>query len=500
MPPAPSAAAPASTAKPDWRPRLHFTAPHGWLNDPNGLVRLHGTWHLHYQFLTPRHWGHATSRDLFQWTDQPVALEPDALGDCWSGGAVHDADNSSGLFPAGFRDGLVAIFTAQDPQRGQRICLASSRDRGVTWQRFPGNPILRGPTAGFRDPKVFWHAPAAAWIMVLTENVHFTLFSSTNLREWRETGRFTPNLPPGANGYDCPDIFPLPIEGEPMRVRWVFLASYLANANFEGGFGACGQRYWVGDFDGCTFTPEFGVDPWLRFGDGPDEYATIVWPQDSDAATGRTLLIGWMNHWGYAPQLPTQPWQGCLTLPRELRLQAHAGAWQIRQSPARELWQQPHEHTALPPAILAAGEAPLRLGRELCGAVALGFCPEPDSIAELTLFADERVATRVGYDARRRCVYFDRRDAGAPDFHPSFPLRQEAILPAAGPDGLVDLLVIFDHSTVEIFAHDGAVYLAGQTLPPTGAADTSLHVLAGSVAFTRLERWAFHPPAHRAAS
>lgn len=489
--------APLATLNPHWRPRLHFTAADGWINDPNGLVRLHGTWHLHYQYQWPRCWGHATSRDLFQWTDLPVALEPDEHGDCWSGATVHDADNTSGLFSAGFRDGLVSLFTSQNSTDGQRISLATSVDRGVTWQRYPHNPILRGQKTGFRDPKVFWHAPAQRWVMVVTEDVHFTFFTSANLREWRETGRFAPDLAADSEGYDCPDLFPLPVEGapEPARVRWVFFASYLSGVNFNGGFGACGQRYWLGDFDGATFHPEVGVDPWRRFGGGPDEYADIVWPQDSDAGAPRTLVIGWMNHWGYAKQIPTQPWQGCLTLPRELRLHALPGGdGELRQAPARELWSQPHERTTLPLAPLSRSAAPVPLGRGRCGALRLRVRPGANAVLELALFAGaDGSATRVGCDLARRVAYIDRRASGSPAFHAAFPARQETPLPASLGETL-DLTIVFDHSTLDVFAADGAVYLSALTFPPAEADTMTLQLLAGEAALEHAELWHFLAP------
>lgn len=488
--------APSELRSAHWRPRLHFTAAQGWINDPNGLVRLHGTWHLHYQYLWPRCWGHATSCDLFQWTDLPVALEPDQHGDCWSGATVHDADNTSGLFPAGFRDGLVSLYTSQNTTDGQRISLATSADRGVTWQRYADNPILRGPRRGFRDPKVFWHAPAGHWVMVITEDVHFTFFASTNLRDWRETGHFTPNLVPDTEGYDCPDLFPLPVEGDPARARWVFFASYLNGRNFDdGGFGPCGQRYWIGDFDGATFQPQLGVDLWRRFGGGPDEYADIVWPQESEADATRTLVIGWMNHWGYAKQIPTQPWQGCLTLPRELRLHALPGGdYETRQAPARELWSQPHERTPLPLSALTRHDAPVLLGRARCGALRLRVRASADAVLEFSLFGRGRdLATRVGCDFGRRSAYVDRHASGSPAFHPAFPSRDETPLPAHIGHTL-DLTLVFDHSTVEVFAADGAVYLSALTFPPAEADELSLQLLAGEVTLEHGELWRFLAP------
>ena len=79
-----------------FRPQLHFTPERNWINDPNGLVFHEGVYHLFYQYHPassewgPMHWGHATSSDLVQWKEQPIALYPDSIGMIFSGSAVLD--------------------------------------------------------------------------------------------------------------------------------------------------------------------------------------------------------------------------------------------------------------------------------------------------------------------------------------------------------------------------------------------------------------------------
>lgn len=473
---------------PDWRPSLHFTAPQGWINDPNGLVRVGATWHLHYQYEWPRCWGHATSRDLFHWEHLPVALKPDALGDCWSGCTVEDPQNTSGFFADG-AGGLVSIYTSQDEKIGQRISLASSSDGGVTWQTAPFNPVVKRPQRGCRDPKVFWDEKRGRWVMVLTEDYYLTFFTSPNLRDWTETGRFTPHLGEGVDGFECPDIFQLPVENRPGETKWILSTSYLSGKNFvEGGrgYGACAQRYFVGEFDGEKFTAENGVEELLPLGEGPDEYAAIVWPREKDGAR-RTLIIGWMNHWGYAKQIPTGSWQGNLTLPRELTLREVAKAqWRLFQKPVRELWSQSAGSRNFPGTRLAARDGVSALGKLSCGALKARLRLERDAEVKFGLFARESVATVVSYSARDQMLAFDRRNSGSPEFHPSFSLRKEVKL-ARGDSGLLELTIVVDRSTVEIFAGDGAVYLSGLTFPPLGADGVTIEVVSGAVEIEGLE-------------
>ena len=472
---------------PDWRPRLHFTAPAGWLNDPNGLIREDGLWHLQYQYEWPRCWGHAASPDLFHWEHLPVALRPDENGDCWSGGTVHDALNTSGLF-AGTAGGWVSVYTSQDPAAGQRISLAGSADGGRTWRTFPGNPILRRPQRDCRDPKVWRDAERARWVMVLTEGGHLTFFVSSNLRDWRETGRFWPRSEPGVDGFECPDLFQLPVENRPGTVKWVLSVSYLSGANFAEppGFGACAQRYYVGEFDGETFVADTGVETRLPLGHGPDEYAAIVWPRETGAAR-RTLMIGWMNHWGYAKQIPTQPWQGCLTLPRELRLREVApGDWRMRQAPARELWAQLPARTEFSRSTLTKEDGVWLMGHLRSGALRASLRPGENSVVEFEVFASDRYRTVVGYDTARGTLCLDRRNSGSPEFHPNFPGRFEAKLPLDAT-GRLELIIVIDRSTVEIFGGEGEVYLSGLTFPGPEADGIGLRVTAGRIGLERIE-------------
>ncbi|MBS0662442.1 MAG: glycoside hydrolase family 32 protein [Verrucomicrobia bacterium] len=475
-----------SAGSPEWRPRLHLTAPQGWINDPNGLVRVGDTWHLQYQFEWPRRWGHATSRDLFHWRHEPVALEPDALGDCWSGGTVHDVDNRSGLFAAG-SGGLVSVFTSQDESAGQRISLAASSDGGRTWVKYAGNPVLRRAGRDCRDPKVFWDAVRQRWAMVMTEGRHLTFFISANLREWRETGRFDPELGPGEDGVECPDLFPLRVADRDCE-KWIFSYSYLSGENFtpDGrGFGVCAQRYLVGEYDGERFQAEAGQRKGLPLGHGPDEYAAIVWSRDTDPL-GRTLLIGWLNHWGYAKRIPTGSWQGCLTLPRELTLHEESpGEWRLRFAPARELWQWPHSVRAMAGGRLAAGET-RALGAVTCGAIVVTLKPSPGAVAEIGLFSDGSHRTVVGYSAERGVLWFDRRESGSPAIHDRFPLKHEVFV-APDRNGQVALLVVVDRSTVEVFAQDGRAYLSAQTFPPSGAEAVSVRAVDGGLEVAHLE-------------
>ena len=210
-----------------YRPRFHFSPDSMWMNDPNGMVFYEGEYHLFYQHHPhsnvwgPMHWGHAISTDLIHWEHLPIALYPDSLGTIFSGSAVIDWNNSSGLGTSG-QPPMVAIFTHhnqnladQGSDRFQYQSLAYSLDKGRSWTKYQGNPVLENPgIRDFRDPKVIWHGESEKWIMALAAQDRIMFYSSPDLIHWTLESAFGENT--GAHGgvWECPDLFPLVYEEE----------------------------------------------------------------------------------------------------------------------------------------------------------------------------------------------------------------------------------------------------------------------------------------------
>jgi len=299
------------------RPQFHFTSRRGWLNDPNGLVYFKGEYHLFYQHNPygwnwgNMHWGHAVSRDLVHWRELPVALYPDQHGTMYSGSAVVDWNNTAG-FQVGKEPALVAMFTAAGRPFTQG--LAFSIDRGRTWTKYEGNPVLGHIVAENRDPKVVWYEPAQRWVMSLyLDHNDFAIFGSTNLKQWERLSDF--KLPGDA---ECPNFFQVPLNNDTQDQRWIF-------------FGANGV-YSVGRFNGKEFVPESAPQ---RLHNGNCWYASQVF-SDIPAKDGRCILIPW----GRLPDgeiFRGMPFNQMMGLPVELVLiNAGAGPTLLVQ-PVREL-------------------------------------------------------------------------------------------------------------------------------------------------------------------
>ncbi|MFF9198374.1 GH32 C-terminal domain-containing protein [Streptomyces sp. NPDC014779] len=260
-----TAAAPPATAEDGrpytetYRPQFHFSPAKNWMNDPNGLVWFKGEYHLFYQYNPDGNtwgdmsWGHAVSTDLVHWRELPLALAHDDQEMVFSGSAVVDHDNTTG-FGTRENPAMVAVYTSHFKNGGKQAqSLAYSTDRGRTWTKYAGNPVLDIGSTEFRDPKVQWYAPTRSWLMTVSLSAEHKVrfYSSKDLKHWTHLSDFGPRNAVGGV-WECPDLFPLPVDGDPGRVKWVLVV----NLNPGGIAGGSGAQYFVGDFDGTRFTSD----------------------------------------------------------------------------------------------------------------------------------------------------------------------------------------------------------------------------------------------------
>ena len=248
------AAVPGVSYQELYRPQFHFTPAKNWMNDPNGLVYYKGEYHLFYQHNPfgdqwgHMSWGHAVSRDLVHWEHLPVAIPEEGSEMIFSGSAVVDHRNTTG-FGTRRNPPMVAIYTSAYPD-DQEQSLAYSTDRGRTWTKYAGNPVLDDADREFRDPKVFWYEPDDEWRMVVVKAVQrkVAIYRSKDLKAWEHLSDFGPANAVGGV-WECPDLFPLRVDGNPRKTKWVMLVSLNPGAIA----GGSGMQYFVGDFDGTTF-------------------------------------------------------------------------------------------------------------------------------------------------------------------------------------------------------------------------------------------------------
>jgi sucrose-6-phosphate hydrolase SacC (GH32 family) len=494
-------AATATTAE-TFRPALHYAARNTWLNDPNGLIFHDGVYHLYYQ-TNPlgnvwgnMSWGHATSPDLLTSTEHPVAIACDENEDIFSGSVVFDRENTSG-FGAGSVAPLVAIYTsAFKPGSGnegvQAQSLASSLDGGYTWTKHTDNPVLSRGSSEFRDPKVIRYDGEAGsyWVMVAVEAKEFqvVLYKSENLKDWELLSTFGPANATGGV-WECPDLFPLPVDGDLENLMWVLTV----NLNPGGPNNGSAGQYFVGHFDGTTFTSATTVTEGLQDPDRLDEYQWLDWGRDyyaavsfSDAPDNRRLMIAWMNNWEYANHIPTTPWRSPMSLAREVSLQSSDGNLCLVQQPAGD-WAALacQESYCLPETTIHEGMHVLAGAAGTVQRIDVRFTPGSAEEFGLVLCGNGVKGTRVGIRPGDGKLFVDRQESGQTDFHESFPSIDTA--PIRATAGSYHLTIFVDRCSVEVFAQGGQVTMTELIFPAGSSTDLSVYAVGGTATIESLQ-------------
>lgn len=438
------------------RPQLHFSAPTNWLNDPNGLVWHQGLFHLFYQYNPTGntwgniHWGHAVSPNLIEWEHRPIALhaEPEGLGMIFSGCAVLDSTNSSGLSISGEAP-LVAVYTNCTEAGVQAQSIAYSVDDGETWRQYPGNPVIPNPgVKDFRDPKVCWHPPSSKWVLTLAANDHVEFYTSRNLKDWELSFRFGQQHGSHAGVWECPDLFELKTAAG--KTQWVLIVS--VSGEYSGRDETV--QYFIGDFDGTQFTPQHHQELWLDY--GPDNYAAVTWdgmPGDD----GRRILIGWMNSWRYAKEVPTKPWSGHMTLPREIRLVDGRDGFELASLPVKEIENLRTGSLTIEPAPIDSPEVEelfASLSPELLDMqLEFSWAEAADPVCGVRFSNQAGEEALILLDRAAGRLIVDRDSVGRQLANPKFAGRFHA--PLRPLQRTLDLRIIKDCSSVEVFADGG---------------------------------------------
>jgi sucrose-6-phosphate hydrolase SacC (GH32 family) len=401
------------------RGQFHFSPKRGWNNDPNGCVFYNGEYHLFFQHNPygwgwgNMHWGHAVSKDLVHWQELGDKLLPDDMGPMFSGSAVVDWNNTSGLGKDG-KPPLVLFYTAFGNPTVQGMAYSTD---GRKFTKYAANPVLKQITSGNRDPKVIWHEPTKRWVMVLyvgleggKHTVHF--FTSPNLRDWTlasiaEGLAGTPFL------YECPDFFELAVDGDAARKKYVLLGADSA--------------YAIGSFDGNKFLPDVTRLPGHR---GKGFYAAQSF---SDVPDGRRIFIGW-----WQTETKGMPFNQSMTVPLELKLTQTDDGPRMTFSPVKELESLRGKTLALESMTLKPGDKnPLD-----------EFQVE---LLEIRTEIDPGDANEIVFNIRDSMIIYDAK-------------MQELTVngqraPAPLRDGKLRLTIYCDRTGLEVFASDGLCYM-----------------------------------------
>lgn len=422
-----------STCCEPFRSAYHHSPENGWMNDPNGMYydTETGLWHLYYQhnpygnMWGNMHWAHSVSKDLIHWEHLPIAIRPTAIGTIFSGSCVVDTANTAGFG----EKAIVAIYTAEGQSQTQNI--AYSLDGGLTFTHYADNPVLTDTIADFRDPKVVRHQPTERWIMTLACQQEIRFYSSEDLKHWQFESRFGKEYGNHGGVWECPDLIHLTTEEGSQK--WVLIV----NINPGGPFGGSATQYFIGDFDGKTFTPtdEPKEQKWLDY--GKDHYATVTW---HNAPDNRCVALGWMSNWQYANELPTKQFRSQNTIARDLGLYAdNKGEYRVSVKPSKE-------------AFAMKGNVIDKINESKCAIVEIEV-PVVKQNAVITLSNEDLEKVVMTYNFSKNTFSFDRRQSGLINFSKQFPAVTTVDLFRL--KDTYHLTLFIDRCSIEAFDADG---------------------------------------------
>ena len=435
------------------RSQFHFSSKRGWLNDPNGLVYYDGEFHLFYQHNPynwdhsrndyNKTWGHAVSTDLVHWNEMPGAIHPDHLGPIYSGSAVVDEKNTTG-FQTGEEKPIVCVYTSaggRSPWSKDKIftqSLAYSNDRGRTFTIYEGNPVQKNIEYINRDPKAIWHEPTNQWVIIL----HFDeramgFFTSKDLKTWEFQGEIESKIMS-----DCPELFQLALDGNEKNKKWIM----------HGGSG----HYMIGDFDGKMFKPKTSE---IRYHYGNGFYASQTF-NNVPEEDGRRIQMAW----GLTPTYG-MPFNMILLFPVELTLRSTKEGPRMFAYPVKEIEKIHGKESAWTDIDLKTGENILS---DVKGELF-------DIDAEFSLGDGEEFGFTInGYSV---------------SYHKDKNLlvcgENKAKLKPV--DGKIQLRILVDRVSIEIFANNGRVYMPMRALPTSAAKGLQVFTKGGTTRINSLK-------------
>ena len=477
---------------PQWRPVYHFSPPTNWMNDPNGLIFLNGEFNLFYQHNPFENkwghmsWGHATSKDLVNWNNLPVAIPEVVTKDTttwiYSGSTVLDVNNTSG-FGINGKGPLVAIFTADQPkQKKESQFIAYSNDNGLTFKFYAHNPVIDLNKKDFRDPNVFWYEPTKQWIMTvaMVDEHMVRIYGSRNLKEWTKLSDFGPA---GfiRNGWECPSLLPLTVDNEPANIKWALFVS-------SGGDHGPLMQYFVGDFDGINFKNNNPSKKVLTVDYGDAFYAAIAW---RDAPGKKPILLGWLQN----GKPETWPWKGQMSIPHDLSLKTTSEGLILIQTPSsivREALSKYAKGRMLSRKNIRLNDRNRIISKDNYFDGNANWIEAELQINESKktgfILTEKNGTTKkviVGYDAVGQKLYVDCTGSESQNKSHENLIQSAPMKPV---NGIITIQILLDKSSLEVFGNGGQRVISTMIYPDKDATGISIFS-EGNAIIRSLKMW-----------
>lgn len=472
-----------------YRNQLSYSPRTGWNNDPNGLVYADGVYHMYYQYSynqdtetisnywTDISWGHATSTDLVHWEEKEVAIpayqtvDGEYYGMMFSGSAVYDEYNSSGLFDTEDSgcltqgQGIVAVLTQpSDNAGGQRQILAYSKDYGTSFCIY--GEILGVDQDGglddgeFRDPKVFWNSELDKWLMVVGGG-SVRMYSSDNLMDWEYLGE---------TGYwgECPDISFYEINGE---TKYVLIISpedkensHIYNNTSRSDTYYPSEYYVVGDLDrNGLFVGETELK---RLSNGIDSYAFQSFNNVPDE---KVYGISWAASWKTVSEYESlrENFNGGMTVVCEMNLEETEDGYVLKRTPVESL-----EDLRTGELLSYEGEASEadELFEDISALtgdmeIELDFSGNSSGTAEIYLRESNCEKILLKYDAGTGLLTLDRSESSLTAADTSLYRIPYSVSVWTDEEGVLSLRVLIDRASVSVFVNNGEMSFFSAVFP-----------------------------------
>ena len=439
-----------------YRPQVHFSPEKNWLFESNGLVYYRGEYHLFYQNvsidkkLLNNKLGHAVSKDLIHWQHLPFAFTPDEkatdAASCrpLAGSTVIDSLNVTQLQQKDVKPMLIFYSDSDGNQN-----LAYSNDKGNTWTKYPDNPLINNTGEDAHDPKVFYHTSTGKWILALyrgkgagTKAAGISFYNSSDMLHWKYLSHL--------EGFgECPDIFEVALEGKPAEKKWVVLSG-------EG-------DYRVGVFDGITFKPETEMQK-LDYGKNFFASQTLSNPHDE-----KVIQLAWMR----GGEFPEMAFNGQMSFPTELSLRSTTKGTVLCRKPIAAI------STLFDRGLIKKGKNLIPgIKGNLLGGIkgdavyikAILLPKNSDSFGIIVRNGKQSNGTDIRYETGKKTLDVN-----------GVRMLVEPL------EGKIELEILVDRSSIEIYANKGEYVLSTCFSPAKGEDDLLLYTQGGELYVESLE-------------
>lgn len=464
--------------KEKYRPQYHFSPRKGWIGDPSGFIYYQNKYHMYW-------WGKAESEDLVHY--KQVIPNNDSVFSCmrgapeniayFTGSILIDKNNTAGFG----KNAYVAAYTAFEKDTKKQAQGISYSGDGLTFDYYQGNPVLDIESTEFRDPTVFYYEPTKKWIMVVAKALEkkVKFYSSSDLKKWEWMSDFGP-AGNEERAWECPDLFQLSVDDNPLNKKWVLVVSINWNK----------EQYFIGNFDGKEFKLiENHPKEALYVDKGLDYYASRTF-RDYDNTLKTVSTMGWVSTWDYAPHVPSTYGKGFWSVPRNLALKTFPEGLRMTQIPVKQLEQLRYDEISFQHTLeMGVHRLPQFSPEENCYEMDVCFDVSSKNVFGFNLCVGEGRKVVISYDTESNSLLIDRMnctDASIPGF------GRVAFAKVAPENNQLKMHIYVDKSSIELFVNEGKDVFTLLTYPSEN--QTGIEVFALQVGTSmKFKGWKLKP-------